>query len=173
MVMNGHAISRPNIIDIEASGFGSYSYPIEVGVVTDDDSKYCSLIMPPSHWNHWDEEAQKVHQIERDNLELHGRSARDVAISLNELLSGKTVYTDGWVVDKPWITALFHEAGMELQFTVSSLEMILSESQMACWHAIKDEVIAESGLERHRASNDAWIIQETWSRTSKHIRVEN
>jgi len=156
---------KPAIIDVEASGFGSHSYPIEVGVVTGDDERYCSLIMPPAHWTHWDEEAQKVHRIERDELELHGRSAREVASQLNELLQGETVYSDGWVVDKPWISSLFHEAGIEMAFYVSSLELILSESQMDCWHHLRDEVVADSGLERHRASNDAWIVQETWWRS--------
>jgi hypothetical protein len=35
------------------------------------------------------------------------------------------VYTDGWVVDKPWLTTLFYAAGVDMKFTVSSLEMIL------------------------------------------------
>lgn len=36
----------PNNIDVEASGFGGESYPIEVGVALDDDTKYCALIQP-------------------------------------------------------------------------------------------------------------------------------
>jgi hypothetical protein len=35
---------RPNIIDIEASGFGVDSYPIEVGIVLSTGQKYCALI---------------------------------------------------------------------------------------------------------------------------------
>jgi hypothetical protein len=30
------------------------------------------------------------------------------AETLNELLASRTVYTDGWGVDKPWLTTLFH-----------------------------------------------------------------
>ena len=90
---------------------------------------------------------------------------KDVAMFLNEILEGKTVYTDGWVVDKPWLTTLFHAAGVDMSFTVSSLEMILSPEQMEKWHGTKDQVIDDMGLSRHRASYDALIIQETYKRT--------
>lgn len=159
------SITRPSIIDVEASGFGSASYPIEVGVVTGDDDRYCSLVQPAEHWTHWDDRAQQVHHIERDQLQRHGHCIVEVAGALNDLLEGKTVYTDGWVVDYPWLVTLFEAASMEMAFTVSSLEMILSECQMEVWHQTHEEVMRESGMARHRASNDAWVIQETWCRT--------
>lgn len=156
---------KPLIIDIEASGFGGHSYPIEVGVAFDDDTKYCTLIHPAPDWDHWDEEAEKVHRIARDILETHGKPIREVAAQLNQLLEGRTLYTDGWVVDKPWLTRLFAEAGMAMKFSVSPLEMILSEEQMARWHDTKDRLLAEVAKRRHRASFDAWVIQETYART--------
>jgi hypothetical protein len=157
--------TEPIIIDIEASGFGDSSYPIEVGLAMEDDRKFCSLILPATGWTHWDNHAEKVHRIERKVLAAHGVPASKVAAQLNELLAGKTVYTDGWVVDKPWLITLFYEAGLNMEFEVSSLEMILSEMQMEYWHKTKDEVIKELNLTRHRASNDASIIQETYKRT--------
>ena len=36
----------PTILDLEASGFGRDSYPIEVGYVLPDGSSFCSLIRP-------------------------------------------------------------------------------------------------------------------------------
>lgn len=158
-------MTKPIIIDVEASGFGSRSYPIEVGVALADDSKYCSLILPAPSWDHWDANAEKVHRIARDILETYGNPIQQVAAQMNRLLAGKTLYTDGWVVDKPWLTSLFQEAGMAMNFYVSDLEMILSEKQMACWHDTKDRVLAEVQKHRHRASFDAWIIQETYQRT--------
>jgi hypothetical protein len=163
-------VTHPIIIDIEASGFGGASYPIEVGLVMEDGKKFCSLILPAPEWTHWDEEAEKVHNIERSILEVYGKEPKEVATLLNELLDGKTVYTDGWVVDKPWITTLFYEAGINMSFEVSSLEMILSESQMENWHKTKDQVIKDLDLSRHRASYDALIIQETYKRTLKMFK---
>jgi hypothetical protein len=158
-------VEKPIIIDVEASGFGSHSYPIEVGLALDDDTKYCSLILPAPDWDYWDAKAEQVHRIARDILETYGKPIREVAENLNRLAAGKTLYTDGWVVDKPWLTTLFEKAGLEMRFFVSDLEMILSEDQMARWHATKEQVLEEVEKRRHRASFDAWLIQETYKRT--------
>ena len=160
---------EPLIIDVEASGFGGRSYPIEVGVALDEGKRFCSLITPAADWTYWDEDAEKVHHISRDTLESCGKPAKEVARQLNQLLDGKTLYTDGWVVDKPWLTTLFHVAGEPMRFSVSPLELILSEQQMEQWHAAKDRVSAESNVIRHRASNDAWIVQQTFKET-RHNR---
>ena len=158
-------VNKPFIIDVEASGFGSASYPIEIGVALNDGQKFCTLILPAPDWTHWDEEAEKVHQVSREILEAYGKPIHEVADQLNDMLAGLTLYSDGWVVDKPWLTTLFHAAGKSMKFSVSPLEMILSEKQMAAWHKTKDKVINTMKLKRHRASNDAWIIQETFTQT--------
>lgn len=155
----------PIIIDIEASGFGAGSYPIEVGVALSDGTKYCSLITPRPSWTHWDEGAEKVHRVSRDVLHRHGRPITEVAARLNALLRLQTAYSDGWVVDKPWLDRLYFAAGMRCEFSYSALEMILSEPQMAIWHATKDGLLSELGDHRHRASFDAYVVQETWERT--------
>lgn len=159
--MNNH----PWIIDIEASGFGPDSYPIEIGLALENGDKYCTLVLPAPDWDHWDESAESIHRISRDILETYGRPMEEIARELNELLEGKTVYSDGWVVDKPWLNKLFHAAGVEPGFSTSALEMILSEEQMAIWHDTKDRILKEVEHKRHRASFDAMIIQETWVRT--------
>ena len=147
------------------------SYPIEVGVALDDGANYCSLILPAPEWDHWDSDAEKIHQITRDILKTYGKPMHEVAAKLNELLAGKTLYSDAWVVDKPWLTTLFHKARTPMNFSVSALEMILSEQQMARWHDTKDRILAEVMKHRHRASFDAWIIQETYKRTLAESRV--
>jgi hypothetical protein len=158
-------LTEPLIVDVEASGFGGHSYPIEIGLALEGGAKFCTLISPAPDWTHWDSEAELVHRVSRDILETYGKPLHEVAQFLNEILHGKTVYTDGWVVDKPWLTTLFHAAGVAMAFNVSSLEMILSEAQMAAWHETKDKVIVDLELKRHRASYDALIIQETYKRT--------
>lgn len=157
--------ARPAILDIEASGFGAHSYPIEIGLVRADGWRYCSLIVPQPDWTHWDSDAERVHGISRAALQSHGRPAAEVARTLNELLAGQTLYSDGWVVDLPWLRRLFYAVALEPAFELSPLERILSEGQMAHWHAVKAAVLAASGERRHRASSDAWVIQETWWRT--------
>lgn len=156
----------PAIIDIEASGFSADSYPIEIGIASrGGESRFCTLIRPSEDWQHWDKEAAAVHRIKRQTLYIFGRSPLEVARLLNGQFANQTLYSDGWVVDKPWINRLFNAAGIEMEFFVSPLEMILKEEQLEPWHATKQQVIAELQLKRHRASNDALIVQETYRRT--------
>jgi len=156
---------RPNVIDFEASGFGIHSYPIEVGVILSNGLKYCSLISPAPEWRHWDEKAEVIHGISRDKLLEYGKPITTVAEELNQFLRDQTVYSDCWVVDKPWMLELFYQSGFTPKFSISALEMILNESQMSIWSKIKQDVIKEFALTRHRASVDALIIQETFART--------
>lgn len=158
-------IKTPFIIDVEASGFGPESYPIEIGLALPDNERYCSLICPCDDWTYWDDDAQSVHGISRDLLMQTGKPLQDVALELNNLLGRMTVYSDGWVVDKPWITKLFDQACMVQTFHISPLEMILSEDQMKIWHKTKDRILKESCFKRHRASTDAYVIQETFLQT--------
>ena len=156
----------PNIIDVEASGFGSASYPIEVGVILSNGERYCSLIRPERDWVHWDESAEKVHNITRSCLLKHGKSVITVAKELNAFLQNTTVYSDGWVVDSPWVKQIFYHARLTPSFTLSSLEMILTEPQMAIWHSVKNGILQGNEQKRHRASYDAQLIQETYIQTA-------
>jgi hypothetical protein len=160
----------PIILDIEASGFGPVSYPIEIGVILDDGRKYCSLVQPRSDWTHWDPHAEAMHGISRDTLLAHGRPAIEVAGTLNELLRGRTAYTDGWVVDRPWLDRLYEAAAIHCEFTLSALEMILSEEQMLHWSAVKQRLLDDQRAQRHRASYDAAVIQQTFERTRAPTR---
>ena len=74
-------------------------------------------------------------------------------------------YSDGWLVDKTWLDQLYFAARIPSAFSLSALEMILSESQMEIWHTTKDELLRELGQRRHRASFDAYVVRETWERT--------
>lgn len=156
---------RPAILDFEASGFGHDSYLIEVGVALPDGRKYCSLIVPPLHWTHWNPAAERVHCISRSMLARHGRPLVQVVEELNAFVGGGTVYSDGWVVDDPWWRKLHREAGIEPCYRLSALEMILDQAQMERWQTAKNAVLAELGAGRHRASFDAYVIQETFWRT--------
>ena len=157
--------SRPYIIDIEASGLASNSYPIEVGLALAPGQRFCALIKPADEWKHWDQQAESVHGISRDILLKKGRSVTEVARELNQLLNNRIVYSDAWSVDNPWVTTLFAAARMDKTFDVRALEMILNERQIDVWMETRDAVVRDLGLTRHRASNDARIIQETYART--------
>ncbi len=136
----------------------------------DTDERYCSLIKPAQDWTHWTEEAESYHQLSRQIIEQHGADIETVAKDLNRILDNRTVYSDGWAVDHPWIIRLFHYARITMSFRISPLEMILSEAQMEIWHKTKDQVTETLNIDRHRASNDALIIQQTYIQTLQQCR---
>ncbi len=157
----------PITIDVEASGFGRGSYPVEIGLSMADGTRHCYLIAPARSWTHWDEKAEAVHGISRERLLGDGRPIHDVALRLNALLGHKTVYSDAWAFDMSWVGKLFDAANLLQSFRVADISDLLSEAQHEDWQAVKRQVIEELGLERHRASGDARILQETWLRVSK------
>jgi hypothetical protein len=154
----------PAIIDVEASGFGSASYPIEVGFVLPDGASYCALIQPAPGWSHWDESAEQVHLVSRETLQEHGHPAAEVARQLNNRLQGQTIYCDAWYHDFTWLSRLFHAAGCDQTFRLEDIRTLLNEAQAEHWHLTKLQIQAELGLPRHRASNDAKILQATLAR---------
>lgn len=155
-------VETPIILDIEASGFGSGSYPIEVGVAMPDGRLHVWLIRPHEDWTHWQDSAEQVHGISRAQLQQHGQSLREVADELNELLAGKTVYSDGWGVDRGWLALLFHDAGVLQGFKLDAIYSLLDEDELEQWGANRESVLGLTGLIPHRAGTDALIIQKTY-----------
>ncbi len=152
----------PAILDIEASGFGLGSYPIEVGFVTSDGEPWCSLVRPETDWQHWDPHAEAVHGITREHLQQHGRSSRDIALALNDRLNGQTIYSDAWAHDYTWLNRLFEVANLRPHFKLDNLRILLTDAQAATWHDVKRHVFQSLNSQRHRASADARLLQQTY-----------
>mgnify|MGYP000037580604 FL=1 len=157
-------LSLPTVLDVEASGFGRNSYPIEVGFVLPDGHTFCTLIRPQAHWTHWDEQAARTHHIPRQVLQECGQAVSLVAQRLNADLRGQTVYSDGWANDYSWLGALFDEAEMTPAFRLENLRKLLSEAEAEQWHVVKTQISSERGAQRHRASADARLLQLTYQR---------
>ena len=158
------------IIDIEASGFGRNSYPIEVGYVLPDGRARCMLIKPAGEWTHWDEAASQVHGITRATLMAHGKSPGEVARILNDDLAGMVAYCDGWAHDYAWLGALFEEAGTSPRFRLESVNRLLGDTQLSELDDARQGALQELGLDRHRASNDARALQLALLRVRSRTR---
>lgn len=155
----------PLILDIEASGFGKGSYPIEIGLAMPDQQVHSFLIKPEPDWTHWDTEAEEIHGLSREQLQQEGLSIGLVATTLNELLEGQVAYSDGWGFDSSWLSLLFYTANQKQTFRLETLTRILSEKQLELWDHTRKEIMDEWGVQRHRASIDARLLQETFIRT--------
>jgi hypothetical protein len=158
----------PTIIDIEASGFGSHSYPIEIGVIKANGERYCAIIEPQPDWIHWSESAQAVHGIPRKLIETRGRKPRDICLELNHFLGDITAYSDAWTHDRPWLNRLFFAARINPSFHLSPIEMIATEAQLLLWDKTKKRLEKQLDINRHRASGDAYLIQQTYLET-RHL----
>lgn len=152
----------PHIIDVEASGFGPESYPIEVGVIKSCGERYCTLIQPHERWSHWSKDAEELHGISRATLLKKGKAIRDVCFELNEFLGNDHVFTDAWSHDEAWLSRLYRRARIHPSFSVRAIEFILEEDQLLLWDHTKEIIAAKSSFPRHRASNDAYVIQQTF-----------
>jgi hypothetical protein len=161
-------VTLPTLLDIEASGFGRGSYPIEVGIARPDGSGCAFLIQPLEEWTHWDPKAELLHGISRARLEREGYPVRHVAQWLNdELHDIGIVYSDSWGYDNTWLSLLFHHAGMLPRFRLEALRRLLDERQMAIWSDVKEAMLEEGDIRRHRAGDDARLLQLTYARTLK------
>jgi hypothetical protein len=158
----GDIVTLPTmILDIEASGFGKTSYPIEIAVVDADGGLvYESLIKPLPEWTHWSEDAEKTHSISRDHLSAEGRDAVEVARDLNTLLRGQTIYCDAWYHDYMWLQRLFNAVGTYPAFKLESVFRLITDSEAELWGQRKHQAAASLGVTRHRAANDAAMIRE-------------
>ncbi len=150
----------PCVLDIEASGFGRRSYPIEVGYALPDGRCRCMLVRPAGGWTHWDAAAERMHGISLATLMTHGRAPREVAAELNADLVGQTVYCDGWAHDYTWLATLFEEAGNQPAFRLESVNALLGEEPLSRLDQARRAALASMGLQRHRASNDARALQQ-------------
>jgi hypothetical protein len=150
----------PCVIDIEASGFGRGSYPIEIGFVLPDGYARCTLVRPEDSWTHWDNGAERLHGLTRELLQRYGRPVGEVAALLNEHLGGCAVYCDNWAHDFAWLARLYDQAELTPAFQLRHVRELLDEQQVERWDAAC--VRARNGLriDRHRASNDARVLQK-------------
>lgn len=157
-------MQTPPFIDVEASGLGGRSYPIEVGLITPAGDMYCALLQPDVAWTHWDEAAEAVHHISRPILLQHGKPLAEVARHVNQLLRGQTVYSDAWGNDYAWLAKLFDVAELPMLFKLESSRKLLDDTQAGRWATVKEQVVAELKMARHRASADAKVLQLTLAR---------
>lgn len=162
--MHNNSLYSGNVIDIEASGLHSGSYPIEVGIVMSNGQTYEALIQPFNGWTHWDGKAEALHGISRETLKQEGRSAFEVCEEINRLCAGKTLYSDCWVYDWPWLQKLFAYTSTTPKFQCRSIETILTEEDLINWPLYKAEYSRCAQINPHRALNDAIIISETLER---------
>ncbi|WP_299182805.1 hypothetical protein [uncultured Neptuniibacter sp.] len=139
-------------IDLEASGLSSHSYPIEIAWINDSTGEMDSFLINPdtaADWDFWDEHAEEMHGIDRDDLVTQGEDIRVACKRLNRQLKDKVVVSDAFELDHFWMMRLFRAADLAPSFKLSGLEYLLDREQI-----IQFGFLAKAQLRRHRALDD-------------------
>lgn len=113
------------IIDIEASGFGPDSYPIEIAYSNFNGSFSDSFLINPETavgWDHWDTSSEAVHGIRKEDLISKGVSVDEAVKRLNNALCGYHALSDNVYFDQDWMTALFNSTPEKPHFSMLSLQ---------------------------------------------------
>lgn len=162
------SVVNPIFIDFEASSLDLIeSYPIEVGICLSNGETHSWLIKPHVLWKDWSGKAAKIHGISREELETKGTDCIEVANALNALLGDELVYCDAWTFDSFWLHRLFKTSGIKHSFQIESISAILNDAQIERWQDVHNATIEDMSLPRHRASNDALILHETFRRVTQ------
>jgi hypothetical protein len=160
-------------MDVEASGFGPDSYPIEIAWSDESGEIQRNLINPKTipHWTSWSTESEKIHGLERQRLERNGWNPEFVADRLIEDLQGKIVYTDAPEFDQQWVEQLFRAVNKPMPFHCEHIdELLLStlrKPQDAIWEVVLrieklKANLAEVRTGKHAAGYDVGYLLQLW-----------
>lgn len=152
--------ARKAFIDLEASGLGSKSWPVEVGWAFGEGEPVAMLIKPDPTWTDdaWDPAAQELHGIDRFALEREGVHVREACAALNAAFQGAEVYSDAPDWDGFWLFRLFSAAGVRQAFALHDYGALIRRVAKGR----EEELFRQASRlapRRHRAADDARHLQ--------------
>lgn len=155
------------ILDFEASAMDG-GYPIEVGVAKtwpNGRITASSRLIRHDIWLQqglWDDAAQKIHTITKENIVSKGFPIKTVARWLNQAIGTGTAYCDG-ARDPDWLKTLFQEAGMAPSFELHNIEEVFD----AAVEVDQESMTTIMNNPAHRAAADAVQISNMLQRCLK------
>jgi hypothetical protein len=148
-------LSRIAFIDLEASGLGTASWPIEVGWCFTTGRPDAILIKPDEDWAEeaWDPAAEILHGISRKKLARSGKSPGEVCARVNQALAGARVYSDAPDWDGFWLYRLFSAVKMRQAFKLLDFADLFDLVSPEAFAQAKEQAQAKAP-HRHRARDD-------------------
>lgn len=151
-------------VDVEASGLGPHSWPIEVGWGFTGSDPRAILIKPADNWsmNAWEKPAEKLHGISPIQLVTEGKKPIEAALVLNAALGGATVYSDAPDYDSFWLFRLYDAAGIKPNYRLHDLGDLLRP----IWTREPKELVdlaMTTAPHIHRAAADVRHLQQMYS----------
>jgi hypothetical protein len=147
-------------IDVEASGLGARSWPIEAGWAFSAGEATSYLIRPDPAWaaEAWDPRAEALHEISKQELERDGRAPEAVCGDLNAGLRGVEVYSDAPDWDGFWLHRLFSTVGLKQEFAVLDFATMIRAFAGDDWERFVERA-NHIAPRRHRAGADVMHLQ--------------
>ncbi|TMP53582.1 hypothetical protein [Pseudoalteromonas sp. S1688] len=159
-------------LDIEASGLGFNSYPIEVAYATSNDETASALIKPNHDWlesGEWDSNAERnIHKITQHVLLEQGKSAKAVAAELNSALKGKLIFCNDLAYDGVWLAKLFKVADVGVEFFLTDIRAFfdfIGKEKTSSYKSAYEDISVET---IHRALPDALRFVSAYKLVSGH-----
>ena len=147
----------PDIVflDLEASGLGSSSWPVEVGWCFLSGRPVSLLITPHEDWRDeaWDPEAERLHGLSRKKLERKGEDAGAVCDRMNAALEGRLVYSDAPDWDGFWLYRLFSAGKRRQAFKLRDFAELFAATPSDDFLQAKERA-QKIAPHRHRAKDD-------------------
>ena len=148
-------VKKIAFIDLEASGLGAASWPIEVGWCFLEGEPETFLIAPAKDWSQdaWNSEAEALHGVSIEALRRKGHPIRHVCQQLNAALAERLVYSDAPDWDGFWLYRLFSACDEKQQFSVHDFGDLLGDLSPTEISMITERA-SKSAPHRHRAHDD-------------------
>ncbi len=148
-------------LDFEASGAVG-GYPIEVGfcvVEADKSIRSAAKLIGWGEWlddaSRWDQQAEQIHHITRDELVAQGEPPVAVMRWLNDELAGMVAFCDSHM-DKLWLDELSEVAGIAPAFGLEDVAIAFDGPEI---FGVADDLEVERGCRKtHRAAQDAEFL---------------
>jgi hypothetical protein len=152
-------------IDIEASGLGAKSWPVEVGwALAEGGEAVGMLIRPDDSWSDdaWDPAAPRLHGLDRVTLESKGGTARAICNSMNAALADADVYSDAPDWDGFWLFRLFSASGVKQAFTLRDFGRLVRPLASGREQDLLRQAV-KLAPRRHRAAADALHLRTLYN----------
>ena len=162
-------MARIAFIDIEASGLGSASYPIEIAwALSTGGPPVDMLIRPEPDWTYWEKTAESLHGIPRERLMAEGLPVPDVVARMRTALDGIPLYAEH-AEDHGWLRRLLEAAGTDWTPALHTARPLL-EAQAARnfrdLSALRWEINRRIPI-AHRAGADAQRLRDLYRAASR------
>lgn len=157
-------------LDLEASGLGQASWPIEAGWCFLTGKPSAMLIAPHEDWPDaaWDPAAEDLHGIDLKKLQRSGKPVGEVCNAMNEALKGARVFSDAPDWDGFWLYRLFSAAKARQQFQLCDFADLFENVSPERFRKAK-EIAQKEAPHSHRAAADVLHMRLLYQRAGAAI----